>query len=390
MAGDNPPVSDAKRAFTLVELLVVIAIIGVLIALLLPAVQAAREAARRMQCSNHLKQIGLAIHNTHDTHNGIVASAIKSYNRSSSFGLLYPYIEQHALYEIIIGDRTTDRGFYTNNEWWAALSDEQRRGFASVSTYVCPSRRSTGQMNDNRTANIASNSFDSAGPLGDYAFIFATTESAVLGSNPGTNARKYEWQSHVVDNPECVDGQVGPFRPALDMVTTSGVSWTPRDTFARCTDGLSNQFFVGEKHIPVGRTGQCPNMSGSAARPAGGTADYIRNALDCGYLQTGYFRTTNAGRSMYHYEYYPDSSMGTTVQSDITYPICRASDFSESGATYRAVECPWRAPGFGSWHPGVCQFVLGDGAVRAVSVTTGLPVLRAFSHCYDGEPVTLQ
>lgn len=91
-----------RRGFTLVELLVVIAIIGVLVALLLPAVQAAREAARRMQCSNKLKQIGLALHNYHDTilsfPYGSTYAATAPATNHTWVELLLPYIEQSALH----------------------------------------------------------------------------------------------------------------------------------------------------------------------------------------------------------------------------------------------------------------------------------------------------
>jgi prepilin-type N-terminal cleavage/methylation domain-containing protein len=86
-----------RRAFTLVELLVVIAIIGVLVALLLPAVQVAREAARKVQCLNHLKQIGLGLHNYHDA---VRAFPIGNVSKTSwtCQTLLLPYLEQGALY----------------------------------------------------------------------------------------------------------------------------------------------------------------------------------------------------------------------------------------------------------------------------------------------------
>ncbi|MDR2706750.1 MAG: DUF1559 domain-containing protein [Planctomycetaceae bacterium] len=102
------------RAFTLVELLVVIAIIGVLIALLLPAIQAAREAARRSQCNNNIRQLTLALHNYHDTKNGFPASAnwlvfnVKnnggkwSYDEYSGFLFLWSFMEQQQRYELVI------------------------------------------------------------------------------------------------------------------------------------------------------------------------------------------------------------------------------------------------------------------------------------------------
>ncbi len=95
-----------RPGFTLVELLVVIAIIGVLVGLLLPAVQAAREAARRMSCGNNMKQLGLALHNYHDTYSVFPAAATgtssgtnHNASRLSCFVAMLPYVEQQALYD---------------------------------------------------------------------------------------------------------------------------------------------------------------------------------------------------------------------------------------------------------------------------------------------------
>ena len=90
-----------KKAFTLVELLVVIAIIGILIALLLPAVQAAREAARRMQCTSNLKQIGVAMHGYHDVHRIFPPGAVHAPRGLTWYTFVLPYMEQEAQYERI-------------------------------------------------------------------------------------------------------------------------------------------------------------------------------------------------------------------------------------------------------------------------------------------------
>lgn len=122
----------SRRAFTLIELLVVIAIIAVLIALLLPAVQQARESARRTQCKNHLKQLGLAIHNYHDVHQRVPTGgdngptnccAPDEESRYNWTVPILPYLDQAALYSVGIANRT-------------------KLETSPVGVYHCPSRRS--------------------------------------------------------------------------------------------------------------------------------------------------------------------------------------------------------------------------------------------------------
>ncbi|MDR0871220.1 MAG: DUF1559 domain-containing protein [Planctomycetaceae bacterium] len=135
-----------KRGFTLVELLVVIAIIGVLIALLLPAVQAAREAARRMQCQNHLKQIGLALHNYHDTNGAFPAGRQTGSIRTTGGGLHYqwsprvillPFCEGQAAWSSIQG---LDLNCTSSAAWGEATM--YLTGFP---TFRCPSDGESGK-----------------------------------------------------------------------------------------------------------------------------------------------------------------------------------------------------------------------------------------------------
>jgi prepilin-type N-terminal cleavage/methylation domain-containing protein len=121
--------SRKRAGFTLVELLVVIAIIGVLVALLLPAVQAAREAARRTQCANNLKQIGIAMHNYHDTFQKFPFGW--SDRGAGWTTMILPYIEQKNVYDTL--------GFNEADNWDSANTPNQRACGTYFNTFRCPS-----------------------------------------------------------------------------------------------------------------------------------------------------------------------------------------------------------------------------------------------------------
>ena len=220
------------RAFTLVELLVVIAIIGILVALLLPAVQAAREAARRSQCSNNLKQIGLAMHNYHSAHGRLPygASAIFDHEPGGSWGaFILPYLEQQPAFDQF--DFSVDMTHANNAEAIKTV----------VPVYLCPT--DPGSSNPICTWHCARI------PVPEVAKIsyFGSMGPAHMGNcadcpDPTPSASNYccrlSWFFGSWDKADLGVSR-GQF-PGMICRWPRGVE------FREVSDGLSNTFLVGE------------------------------------------------------------------------------------------------------------------------------------------------
>lgn len=205
-----------KRGFTLVELLVVIAIIGVLIALLLPAVQQAREAARRMQCSNNLKQIGLALHNYHDT----VGSFPACWYRTASaekpgwgYGaMLLPYIEQSALYDQLL---------VTTATFPSSATDLTQ---TPVAGYHCPS--ATDRLENPSRGNFGKSNYNPImGTTAANGMPTSTVPNGVFGANSDTKFRDItDGTSNVLAFGEKYQGRLSGNTPDYQGATWPGLA----------------------------------------------------------------------------------------------------------------------------------------------------------------------
>ena len=347
-------------AFTLVELLVVIAIIGILIALLLPAVQAAREAARRMQCTNNLKQLGLAVHNFHDSMKGMPPAALAGENAQfSSFALMLPYLEQAALGEIVKTAIQDDVGTNPWSSFWydrgygggTYLTNEQKNGFASVSFMKCPTRR-TGASQTNGTMDW----FFASGPRGDYAMVTASV----------SDGSSYSWpawaEAHRPNNlPEeyelVLQSNVGPFRAASYTDNNAPVSrqWSVRDSFSRIVDGLSNTLIFGEKQLYLGGTADDGTTlpAWMDFEPAGWDDQYCN--VDSSWLIHGMTRSFNIYRPTHFF------GPSGTIDSKEDWELLGIQMRKEHRSMW------WPPMSFGSWHTGTTNFTVGDGAVVGIS-----------------------
>jgi prepilin-type N-terminal cleavage/methylation domain-containing protein/prepilin-type processing-associated H-X9-DG protein len=223
-----------RSAFTLVELLVVIAIIGVLVALLLPAVQAAREAARRVQCSNHLKQLSLGCLIHEDTHKHLPTGGWSWYWSGDpdrgfdkrqpggwSFTVL-PFIEQKALHELGIGQTVANK-----------RPQFMRRGSSPLTVFYCPTRRPPRALtNIHQTCNADP---VSSAARSDYA------------ANSGTDQSAW-WNPPSSGDPSFADAPSFAY-PDYHSVGTGVIYSLSAVKLGEVTDGTSHTYILGEKYL---------------------------------------------------------------------------------------------------------------------------------------------
>ena len=243
-----------RTAFTLVELLVVIAIIGILIALLLPAVQAAREAARRMSCANNLRNLGTGCHTHMDAHgffpsggwgSGWTADPQMSFGKSQPGSWMYsvlPFIEQQDIWDF-------GKGLTLAGRDWPVSGDRQRaiaqRNQTPVGIFYCPSRRgpqsyplynSSGAKYDRTYRNCGLGISTAA--RNDYVGVCGDNANPGYNIFPGTYLThdSYDWNSL-----------------QIDTYDFNGIIYPRSETRARdVSDGMSNTYMVAEKMMDAG------------------------------------------------------------------------------------------------------------------------------------------
>jgi prepilin-type N-terminal cleavage/methylation domain-containing protein/prepilin-type processing-associated H-X9-DG protein len=314
--------TSRRRAFTLVELLVVIAIIGVLVSLLLPAIQSARESARRTQCNNNLKQLGLAITTYVDTYNVyppggmsqiVVNNTVVLSNELSWHALILPYIEMKGLQ----GDINFNAVNLAGN-LLAPVPPDVPPWLTQVPTYMCASAPST-----------IHNTTQMPNPANDDINAYTTHYYGIMGP-VGVNPASTKAAPNNIYKQD-----------AQGFATQGVLGRNSKNLIQDIIDGSSNTFLLGEI------SWFDADSYRSWLRGCGGNA----TGLYCGGCKNVVFGINAAAWT-----------------SGVDFDLNRVS--------------------FGSMHPGGCQFVMCDGAVRFINQSVDMDVYKATASMNGREATT--
>lgn len=338
------PPSQRRSGFTLVELLVVIAIIGVLVALLLPAVQTAREAARRSSCTNNLRQLGLALHNHHDIFNrlppgGTYYSTCCTPPTYTTWTIeILPYMEQQPLYQQY---RQNELNTSTNNN----LVGQQR-----VRTHECPSDSLKGKLEI--PASGPGQTANQNWMHGSYRAVSGKL-NLVVGHAAWDGYEPQLWPGGVMDHTyKSFLHAIGTSYNGAPVANAAVSAMGGPERFATATDGLSNTLMIGEY------------TSRSTSR----------RATFWAYTYASFNQSSVGAESRLYGKPYGTSATDTTG--------CwgTPSLFNNDQTCKRA---------FNAEHPSGANWTLGDSSVRFISYNVDINLLQNMGTMAGGETGTV-